>query len=325
MNRIDRLTAMILMLQSQRVVTAEQMAEHFALSVRTIYRDIAALGEAGVPIAAEAGIGYSLMRGFHMPPIMFTEEEAVGLFMSGELTEQFGDDSLKKAVRSAMLKVRAVLPLERKNYLARLGNSISVSPYDRPAKESDAQEGALMTVQKAVVERRCLTLCYNTGGKGEVTSRTVEPLGVIYYGNHWHLVAWCRLREGMRDFRLDRVNHWETLREIFGGHEDFSLMEFIHAEMERCELTPVNLECDASVLDRLLAQIPARVVEQKPLPNGRVRIDALAYRLEWLSGWLLGFGTTAIAKAPPALCRRIGADARELAALYERSVSAEGS
>ncbi|MFT6379079.1 MAG: putative DNA-binding transcriptional regulator YafY, partial [Akkermansiaceae bacterium] len=84
MNRIDRLTAMILMLQSHRVVTAEQIAGHFELSVRTVYRDLSALGEAGVPIVAEAGVGYSLMPGYHMPPVMFSEEEAAALLMSGE-------------------------------------------------------------------------------------------------------------------------------------------------------------------------------------------------------------------------------------------------
>ena len=94
MNRIDRLTGMILLLQGQRVITAEQIAAHFEISVRTVYRDLAALGEAGVPIVAEAGVGYSLMRGYHMPPVMFTEDEAAALFMSGEVTEQIADDSL---------------------------------------------------------------------------------------------------------------------------------------------------------------------------------------------------------------------------------------
>ena len=171
MNRIDRLTAMILMLQSQRVVTAEQLAEHFGLSVRTIYRDIAALGEAGVPIAAEAGIGYSLMRGFHMPPIMFTEEEAAALFMSGELAEKFGDESLRQSLQGALLKVRAALPEERKDYLSRLGEAVGIS--GRPTGQEE--ERSLMPVQEAVVRKRCLALRYDAGGRGDVTERVVEP------------------------------------------------------------------------------------------------------------------------------------------------------
>jgi len=110
MNRIDRLTAIILMLQSHRVVTAEQLAEYFEISVRTVYRDIAALGEAGVPIVAETGVGYSLMRGYNLPPVMFTQSEAAALFMSGQLAEQFGDESLQKSLSGALLKIQSALP-----------------------------------------------------------------------------------------------------------------------------------------------------------------------------------------------------------------------
>src|SRR4051812_45964721 len=101
MNRIDRLTGILLLLQSHRMITAQQIADHYEISVRTVYRDIAALGEAGVPIVAEAGHGYSLMRGYHVPPVMFTENEAAALFLSGEVTEQVADESLRDALRSA--------------------------------------------------------------------------------------------------------------------------------------------------------------------------------------------------------------------------------
>jgi len=193
MNRIDRLTAMILMLQSQRVLTAEKIASHFELSVRTVYRDIAALGEAGVPIIAEAGVGYSLMRGYNVPPIMFTEAEAAALFMSGEITDQFGDDSLKKSLAGALLKVRAALPEGHKSYLSRLDNSMEVR--SRPSGFEDEQ--SLMPVQEAVVRRRCIAIKYDAGGRGEITERTVEALGLTFYGRQWHLIGWCRLREAI--------------------------------------------------------------------------------------------------------------------------------
>src|SRR6187551_462883 len=95
MNRVDRLLALIVFLQSRRVVTAEQLAAHFELSVRTIYRDLAALGEAGVPIVAEAGVGYALLRGYHLPPVNFTAEEASALVTGGLLVGQFADASVR--------------------------------------------------------------------------------------------------------------------------------------------------------------------------------------------------------------------------------------
>ena len=323
MNRIDRLTAMILMLQSERVITAERIAAHFELSVRTVYRDIAALGEAGVPIVAEAGIGYSIMRGYHMPPIMFSEAEAVALFMSGELGERFGDDSLKKALRAAMLKVKAVLPAERRDYLGRLSDSISV--FGAPEASECSDDGPLMTVQEAVVRRQCLAIDYDTAGRGELKSREVEPMGVIFYGHHWHLIAWCRLRLGMRDFRLDRMKTWKVLGETFPAREDFSLMDFLQSEVTDEELIPVTIVCEKWARERVLSELPAQVANLSEMPDGRVRIEALAYCLDWMARWLPGIGKGAIVLKPVELRQKVRAMVLELAAIYEKPSHDEDS
>src|SRR6266478_4772633 len=103
MNRVDRLMAIVVRLQSRRVVRAEDIAAHFEISVRTVYRDLAALGEAGIPIIAEAGVGYSLVKGYHLPPVMFTSEEASALFLGGKLVDHLTDASLRKQMESALL------------------------------------------------------------------------------------------------------------------------------------------------------------------------------------------------------------------------------
>lgn len=297
MNRIDRLTAMILMLQGRRVVTAEQIAEHFEISVRTVYRDIAALGEAGVPIVAEAGVGYALMKGYHMPPVMFTEAEAAALLTSSELAEQFGDESLKKTMRSAMLKVQATLPAERRDYLGRLEAAVRVVG----PESGEGDDTRLLSLQEAVVRRRCLKIQYNTGGENELSDRVIEPLGVTYYGRHWHLVAWCRMRAAFRDFRLDRISACEGLAETFTGHEDFSLMDFLHEEIKDLELFPVTLVFENRALDRALAELPARMDSREALEGGRTRVEARAYSLKWLSGWLIGFQQSVVVEAPDEL------------------------
>ncbi|MGI9240132.1 MAG: helix-turn-helix transcriptional regulator [Verrucomicrobiales bacterium] len=315
MNRIDRLTAMILMLQSHRVVTAEQMAGHFEISVRTVYRDVAALGEAGVPIVAEAGVGYALMRGYHMPPVVFTEEEAAAIFMSSELTEQFGDDSLKRSMRAAMLKIRAVLPDERRDYLGRLGNAVSVVG---PSTRGLGDERFLMPVQEAVVRRRCLELEYDTGGRGEITQRTVEALGVAFYGRRWHLIGWCQRRQAIRDFRLDRIQSLEVLDTTFDGHEAFVLMDYLRHEVDPDELIPVKFQCDRWVIDRVLAEMPAQLVQRSDQAGGRCEIEALAYSLDWLAGWLLGLGAAAEVLSPEMLRAKVAAAANEIADRYTK-------
>ncbi|MDP3848990.1 MAG: YafY family protein [Luteolibacter sp.] len=298
MNRIDRLTGIILLLQGQRVITAEQIATHFEISVRTVYRDLSALSEAGVPIIAEAGIGYSLMRGYHMPPVMFTEDEAAALFMSGVVTEQVADDSLRLSLKSALLKVRSVLPQEKKDYLHRLKDRVGVWFRKTGGHE---RSDSLMPIQNAVVRRRCLSIRYNTANRGVITSRVVEPLGLVFYSRQWHLIAWCRLRQAVRDFRLDRIAAWEVLDECHEGHDDFSVRDFLLERIESHELTPATVIVERDVLERFRAEMPCTPLSEESLPDGRVRLELLAFSLGWLTEWLLGFGVRVEAIKPPEL------------------------
>lgn len=301
------------MLQSQRLLTAEKISERFEISVRTVYRDISALSEAGVPIIAEAGVGYSLMRGYNIPPIMFTESEVAALFMSGEITEQFGDDSLKKSLSGALLKVKSALPDGHQDYVNKLSTNMEV--WGRPTEKQDRH--SLMHVQEAVVKRRCIRIHYDTGSRGSITERTVEALGLLSYSRQWHLIGWCRLRKAIRDFRVDRIQQWEVTDETFEGHEDFSITEFIQQEIDVCELTPVVIECEPWVIDRVVQEIPCRIETKHTLENGKYRIEAQAYSLEWLARWLIGLGTTVVAQSPDELGKQIVAETAKIAELYQ--------
>lgn len=313
MNRIDRLTGMILLLQGQRVITAEQIATHFEISVRTVYRDLAALGEAGVPIIAEAGVGYSLMRGYHMPPVMFTEDEAAALFMSGEVTEQIADGSLKQSLRAALLKVRSVLPQEKRDYLHRLNGTVSV--WLRRQNGNETGE-SLMPVQDAIVRRNCLAIHYDTASKGTITGRVVEPLGLVFYSRRWHLIAWCRLRRDFRDFRLDRMASWEVLDERYDGHAEFSLREFLQGCIESSELTPATVLVEREALERFRAELPSTPVSQQTQPDGRVKLELLSFSIPWLAEWLLGFGLKVEALEPQELRDLMREAAEAVAARY---------
>jgi predicted DNA-binding transcriptional regulator YafY len=318
MNRIDRLTGMILLLQGQRVITAEQIAGHFEISVRTVYRDLSALGEAGVPIIAEAGIGYSLMRGYHMPPVMFTEDEAAALFMSGVVTEQIADESLSQSLKSALLKVRSVLPQDKKDYLHQLKDKVSVSFRQRGVRE---RRESLMPIQDAIVRRRCLKIHYNTASQGAITERWVEPLGLVFYSRQWHLLAWCRLRKEVRDFRLDRMAHWEVLVDCFAERADFSARDFLRRSIESHELTPATVIVERGSLERFKGEIPCTPLSEEILPDGRVRLELLTFSCEWLGGWLLGFGTSVEAIDPPKLRDGMRDAALSVAARYAEEFS----
>lgn len=313
MNRIDRLTGIILLLQSHRVVTAEFIATHYEISVRTVYRDIAALGEAGVPIVAEAGVGYSLMRGYHVPPVMFTEHEAAALFMSGEVTEQIADDSLRDSLRSALLKIRSVLPSEKRDYLSRLKQTMSVRLQAPGSLQISHQ--ALMPLQHAVVQKNCVFLHYNTANRGAISERTVEPLGVIFYSRQWHLIAHCRMRGEVRDFRLDRISQWDVLAETFTGHENFSMAVFLEELIQSHELVPVVLLAKPEAMERVRQFLLGTSITEIRQLDGWIRVEALSWSLDWVASSIMSYPDEVKAVSPP-LRGRIHEMAKALLAAY---------
>jgi predicted DNA-binding transcriptional regulator YafY len=311
MNRVDRLLALILFLQSKRVTTAEEMSRHFELSVRTIYRDLAALGEAGVPVAAEAGVGYSLMKGYHLPPVSFTTTEASALVTGGVLVEQFTDASLRTQMHSALLKVRAILPRERQDQLARLERGLATSAITKLPAQAD-----LCLLQQALAQMRVLRFHYQGAGKTEASERIVEPLGLVYYLERWHLIAWCRSRNDYRDFRTDRMSKVETLGESFGPREEFSIAEFIRDTTPAATLK-ARVKFASLSADRARREWWLGVVAEQQVKDG-VILTLATDQWERLTGWLLSFGG-AITVLAPAKLRRLVISAAEDAATHHRN------
>ncbi|HTI97408.1 MAG TPA: YafY family protein [Dongiaceae bacterium] len=314
MNRVDRLMAMALRLQSRRVVRAEDFAAHFEISVRTVYRDLGALSEAGIPIVAEAGIGYSLVKGYHLPPVMFTADEASALFLGEKLVEQFTDASLRKQMASALLKIRSVLPRDRQDDLDRLERATAVLPHavaNRPRLASEM----LSPLQRAVAGRQVLVLEYRGGRRQEVTHRLVEPLGLVYYAENWHLIAWCRLRQDVRDFRTDRILRLELREERFAGHADFSLRDYLAAEMSSGQFELAQISFAPEVMDRVRREHYWGLVEEKP-GAGFVEVTVLEHSLDFLTHWVLSFGPQARVLGPERFCQKVAAAAAQIAAQY---------
>ena len=306
--------AIALRLQSRRVVRAEDLADHFEISVRTIYRDMAALGEAGIPIISEAGVGYSLVKGYHLPPVMFTAEEASALSIGGKLVEHLTDASLRREMESALLKIRSVLPRDRQDYLDRLERSTKiVSPNAATPPRLSSQ--TLTPVQRALAERRVLELDYQGSNRQDLTKRKVESLGLIYYGDNWHLIAYCRLRQDVRDFRTDRILKLQLQNEIFSGHTDFSLKSYLEAK--RCEgkFEMARIRFDAKVMDRVRRERSWGVVEIRSAPDG-TEVTLLDSSLEWLAEWVLSFGSLAQVLAPERLQKLVASEAEKVAAKY---------
>lgn len=316
MNRTDRLVAMVLHLQGRRVVRASDLAAHFGITERTVYRDIAALGEAGVPISGEAGVGYSLLKGYQLPPVMFTAEEAVSLFVGGELVKQFTDASLQAPMASALDKLRAVLPRDRQDHVERLVSRTLV--YGQTARQSAPEAAAqrwLLPVQQGVVLRRVLRMTYQGRERSEETQRDVEPLGVVFYGGTWYLVAWCRLRTDNRHFRIDRIRRLELTAEKFELREGFSFKQHMAESAAREKTLPVRVWFHRTAQERAQRESFATLIEEQARDGG-AEFALYAWSLEWMAHWLLSFGARAEALAPAKLRALVRAEAAKIAKLH---------
>jgi predicted DNA-binding transcriptional regulator YafY len=294
MNRIDRLVGLLLFLQSRRVATADEMARHFGRSIRTIYRDLHALGECGVPVVAEAGVGYSLLRGYLMPPINFSEHEACALATSAVFAGHCGDADLSRHIDSALAKIRAVMPGPERDRSLRLEQGLGAAAMPAPPGPV-----ALSLAQKALARCRALRFTYQGYGKGAAEERTVEPLGLVYYCDRWHLIAWCRLRRAYRDFRVDRLVAPEMLAESFAPHQDFSLAAFLKEAMPEPRLR-AEVFFDAASADRARREWWPGVAGEVPAAGGAV-LTLRAVSWPHLASWLLSFGRGARVLSPPSL------------------------
>ncbi len=311
MNRTDRLVAMVLYLQGRRVVRACELAEHFEVTERTVYRDISALSEAGVPIAGEAGVGYTLLKGYHLPPVMFTAEEASSLFVGGELVKQFTDPSLHVPMTTALDKLRAVLPRDSQDHVDKLVRGTLVLNRGFGPNQDPATQPMLLPVQQGVVQRRVLRMTYRDNARDE-TQRDVEPLGVVFYGGSWYLVAWCRLRTDLRHFRIDRIKRLELRSERYEPRADFNLAEHMrNYGAAEGEMIPARVWFAHNVQERARRESYATLVEERERDGG-AEFSMFTVSLEWMARWLLSFGTCAEAIEPPRLRALVRAEAEKI-------------
>jgi len=225
MRRADRLFQIIQHLHHDRVITARDLAAALEVSERTIYRDVQDLSLSGVPIAGEAGVGYRLMRGFHMPPLMFNEEELAALLLGARMVQVWTDKSLARAAHQAMQKIESVIPEHLKPELAReemLVPDFSISP--EVAEHLAALRNAIKHQQKVNFDY--------IRQDSEHSNRSVHPLGLFYWGKVWTLVAWCELRDAFRHFRLDRMQSMDVLKQHFQSIPGRTLQDFLNTLCE---------------------------------------------------------------------------------------------
>ncbi|HYE95275.1 MAG TPA: YafY family protein, partial [Rubricoccaceae bacterium] len=308
LNKTERLFALVLLLQNKPNLTSRDLAEHFGVSRRTIFRDLRALSESGVPLTyAEEG-GYEILEGYQLPPLMLSAREAATVLVGTEFTKLQPDPSLRADADAVALKIRSVLPESLRDYMDRLQERTVIAPYAAgmpAASATDDEEGHWYDLSEAVAHRKRVFMRYWVESREELTARKVDPLGLVYYSDHWNLIAFDHLRAEVRNFRLDQIVKMDVLDEPFEPPADFDLKEHLR---ERGE-SPSNVRITVHFAERAWRwarrALPAEVEAEEDFGDEGTRVTFSFENLDYVARWLLRYGTDAEVVEPEALKAKV--------------------
>jgi predicted DNA-binding transcriptional regulator YafY len=321
MNKTDRLLAIVLELQGKGRQRAEDLAATFEISKRTIYRDIEALCEAGIPVVSIPGQGYSLMEGYFLPPLSFSADEATMLLLGSDFMAQNFDAQYRAAAQSASRKIASVLSEQHRETVRSLQKSIRFIASNANKAKDDAEIALLQQLRRAIIERITVRFTYHTRHRrsedahegmreGAPTTREADPYGLIHLRDSWHLSAYCHLRNDVRIFRLDRMENLELLPHTFQRPPDFEMRP------PREPDTPILVRAlfDAEVARWVRESHFFFITSLEDTSDGLL-VTLNARQESDVLPWLLGWGRHVRILEPASLCQKL---LEEISAIQKR-------
>jgi predicted DNA-binding transcriptional regulator YafY len=317
LNKTERLFALVLLLQNRPSLTSRDLAAHFGVSRRTIFRDLRTLSESGVPITYGDEGGYEILEGYQLPPLMFTAREAATVLVGAAFTRLQPDLSLRADAEAVAMKIRSVLPENVREYIDRLQERTVVGPYLRdasPVTDHDDQ-GHWYTLSEAVAVQRSVWMEYFVASRAEMTKRKVDPLALVYFSEAWNLIAYDHLRRSIRNFRLDGIRKMRLLMDLFERPVGFDLPTYLREKGSTPDTRRIALRFSRRAFERARRTIPAEIIDEYE-EEGAVVVSFLFENLEYLADWLLHYGTEVHVDEPAELRQRLGERAEALARHY---------
>ncbi|MCD2423375.1 YafY family transcriptional regulator [Niabella pedocola] len=298
MNKFDRIVAILIQLQSKRIVKAQDLADRFDVSLRTIYRDIRSLQTAGVPIASEAGIGYELVEGYRLPPVMFTREEASSFVAAEKLMQKFIDKRLGDHFASAIAKMKAVLRMADKDWISSIESQVQVRSAQSIFNEKVPE--ALSVLFDSLAQKVQVEIRYKKIASSTPEIRKIEPVGVFHENDFWYIMAYCHLRKDYRRFRTDRIQGIvKTAVPFIKEHPE--LQEFLNQRKE-VPRTKVRIVVEPKVAAYLQWNRQYHgFTEEKETSEGIEMTFMCGYPESDFARWFLGFGDHAKILEPVSL------------------------
>ncbi len=313
-NVATRLISLIMLMQSRPLWKAAELAKELNVSERTIHRYMGMLEEMGIPIYTERGPygGFALMRGYKLPPLIFTAEEATVLYMGAQLVEEVWGQVYQDSVTGVTAKLDNVLPDDLRRQVAQVEQSLVIGGL--VARDYKPWAPTLQVLRKCIQTRHSVRITYHSF-KLEETCREVDPYALAFRWGLWYVVGYCKLRDDLRTFRVDRIQHLEALDTPFEVPDDFSARAYVEQLMRFEDRYVIEVHMDARVAPHVRERTEHWLALEDH-DDGSVTIQLHASDLDWATGWVLSYGDAATALAPPELVDRVRAEAAAILSRY---------
>ncbi|HNH27422.1 MAG TPA: YafY family protein [Anaerolineales bacterium] len=299
-NTATRLITLIFLLQNQPNQKASELAEKLGVSLRTVHRYFEMLDEMGVPVYSERGPygGFSLVRGYKMPPLVFTLEEAVAVVLGTGLVQELWGDLYRESANGALAKLENLLPEEQTREVAWARSSLAVTGLHRANLKM--QTPALEKLRRAIRELRSVNMLYQTSQVPHPAERGLDPYALVHRWGWWYVIGLCHVHNEVRTFRVDRISEVTLSENIFVKSTGFDLQAYLNMEMQSQPQITARLKFDVASAN-IVSGNRSYWQNVEPQADGSVEVTFLSPTLEWAASTVLMYGPAVEVLEPPAL------------------------
>jgi predicted DNA-binding transcriptional regulator YafY len=315
-NVATRLITLILTLQNQPNRKASELADKLGVSVRTLHRYFAMLDEMGIPVYAERGPygGFSLVRGYKLPPLIFSLEEAVAVYLGISLVGEMWGELYQEASQGAMVKIENILPNEQRGEVDWARRSLLATGLHRANLVNISP--TLEKLRLAARERHQVSALYQSQNHSKAAKRAIDPYALVFRGGWWYLVGYCHLRSALRTFRVDRIQSLKVLERSFEIPVDFDIHAYLENELKDQPVARARLRFILEAT-HVATNNPSLWESTQDNPDGSIDVVITAPDLQWLASFTLSFANWVKVLEPAELIVMVRDLAQSTADLYK--------
>ena len=293
---------LILMLQqSKERLTAQELADRFGVTKRTIYRDLNTLSELNVPVTHDPFKGYGVISGYNIPPLMFTTRELATIMVGLNFVKSQVDRNLVNDAKGVEIKVKELLPDKLRAFMNSLHNKTIVDPFLNFGHEKK-EGGNWYLISSAIAEQQTIQFTYKSLKKKQTTRRKVDPYLLVFYKDHWNMIGFSHIRGETRNFILDQITDLSVTDQIFETPDDFNAEALIFNSSNLGE--KVVLHIDKSIDRAFKANLPTKIIKYEAVSSKIIKVELRFDNLDFLNQWLLQFSDKVVVQSPNSLIQK---------------------